>query len=210
MSYISLLKGQCHEIFSGFFTNLLPQPHPSLNHKRNFDFFNNSPRYLQFKVLRRRHCHWWLIYRWTRVDISGIFTAGTVERLDCKRPILWLASSKILTPHPPHRPASVHPPPLVREGSTHSLGGEGDGGSIFWKTPGTALYSTYVSTLWLVPTVTSFPRFTFNVQWHWQQLFHRWWRYCNDAGSKYATSINDPSSQQWQTQKYCFNPILNI
>jgi hypothetical protein len=32
---------------------------------------------------------------------------------------------------------------LVR---THSLGGEG-GGSIFWKTPDTALYSTYVSTL---------------------------------------------------------------
>jgi hypothetical protein len=23
----------------------------------------------------------------------------------CKRPVLWLASSKILTPHPPHRPA---------------------------------------------------------------------------------------------------------
>ncbi len=37
-----------------------------------------------------------------------------VERLDCKRPILWLASSKILTPHPPHRPASGYPPPLVR------------------------------------------------------------------------------------------------
>jgi hypothetical protein len=31
---------------------------------------------------------------------------------------------------------------------THSLGGEGDGGSIFWKTRNTALYSTYVSTLW--------------------------------------------------------------
>jgi hypothetical protein len=30
---------------------------------------------------------------------------------------------------------------------THSLGGEGDGRSIFWKTPDTALYSTYVSTL---------------------------------------------------------------
>ena len=41
-----------------------------------------------------------------------------VERLDCKRPIPWLASSKILTPHPPHRPASVYPPPLVREEDT--------------------------------------------------------------------------------------------
>jgi hypothetical protein len=30
---------------------------------------------------------------------------------------------------------------------THSLDGEGGGGSIFWKTPDTALYSTYVSTL---------------------------------------------------------------
>ncbi len=32
-----------------------------------------------------------------------------VERLYCKRPILCLVSSKILTPHPPHRPASVYP-----------------------------------------------------------------------------------------------------
>jgi hypothetical protein len=42
--------------------------------------------------------------------------SGTpVERLDCKTPIPWLASSKILTPpHPPHRPASVYPPLLVR------------------------------------------------------------------------------------------------
>jgi hypothetical protein len=48
----------------------------------------------------------------------------------------------------PHRPASVYPPPLVRGVHTHSLGGEGGGGSIFWKTSDTALYSTYVSTLW--------------------------------------------------------------
>jgi hypothetical protein len=45
--------------------------------------------------------------RWIRIGVS-------VERLYCKRPILCLASSKILTPHPPHRPASVYPPPLVR------------------------------------------------------------------------------------------------
>jgi hypothetical protein len=64
-----------------------------------------------------------------------------VERLYFKRPIQCLASSKILTP--PHRPASVLP-----EEDIHSLGGEGGGGvSIFWKTPDTALYSTYVSTL---------------------------------------------------------------
>jgi hypothetical protein len=50
-------------------------------------------------------------------------------------------------PPPPHHPASVYPPLLVR-GGTHSLGGEGGGESIFWKTPDTALYSTYVSFLW--------------------------------------------------------------
>jgi hypothetical protein len=32
-----------------------------------------------------------------------------VEGLYSKRPIQCLASSKILTPHPPHRPASVYP-----------------------------------------------------------------------------------------------------
>jgi hypothetical protein len=31
-----------------------------------------------------------------------------------KRAILFLSSSKILTPHPPLCPASVYPPPLVR------------------------------------------------------------------------------------------------
>jgi hypothetical protein len=51
----------------------------------------------------------------------------SVERLYCKRPILCLASFKILTPH------------LWCGGRTHSLGGEGGGGSIFWQTPDTAL-----------------------------------------------------------------------
>jgi hypothetical protein len=32
----------------------------------------------------------------------------------CKSAILFLSSSKILTPHPPLRPASVYPPPLLR------------------------------------------------------------------------------------------------
>ncbi len=39
------------------------------------------------------------------------------------------------------------PPPLVR-GEDTLAGWKGGGGSIFWKTPDTALYSTYVSTLW--------------------------------------------------------------
>jgi hypothetical protein len=76
-----------------------------------------------------------------------------VERLYCKRPILWLESSKILTPHPPRRPASVYPPPLVR-GEDTLAGWRGGGGSIFWKTQDTALYSTYVSTLWFTSTIT--------------------------------------------------------
>jgi hypothetical protein len=36
-----------------------------------------------------------------------------LERLYCKRPILCLASSKILTSHLPHRPASVYTPGRV-------------------------------------------------------------------------------------------------
>jgi hypothetical protein len=52
-----------------------------------------------------------------------------------------------IAPPPPHHPASVYPPPLVRRGEETLAGGEGGGRSIFWKTPETALYSTYVSTL---------------------------------------------------------------
>ncbi len=71
----------------------------------------------------------------------------TVERLYCKRPIQCLASSKILTPPPPTA-RRVCTPRLWCGGRTHSLGGERGGGSIFWKTPGTVLYFTYLSTLW--------------------------------------------------------------
>jgi hypothetical protein len=44
-----------------------------------------------------------------------------------------LSSSKILTPHPPLPLASLSSP-RNKGGGTHSPGGEGDGGSIFWKT----------------------------------------------------------------------------
>jgi hypothetical protein len=50
------------------------------------------------------------------------------------------------------------PPPLVRGEDTHA-GWRGGGGSIFWKTPDTALYSTYVSTLWSI-LLGSFRNFT--------------------------------------------------
>jgi hypothetical protein len=43
---------------------------------------------------------------------------------------------------PPPPCECVAPGPLVR-GRTNSLGGKGGGESIFWKTPDTALYSTY-------------------------------------------------------------------
>ncbi len=76
--------------------------------------------------------------------------AGIV--LPVERPIQCLASSKILTPPPtlslPGECVSVCIPlPLVRREDTLA-GWRGVGGSIFWKMPYTALYSTYVSTLW--------------------------------------------------------------
>jgi hypothetical protein len=48
----------------------------------------------------------------------------------CKRPILCLASSKILTSHPPLRPASVYPPPLLRGEDTLATGRGGWGVNI--------------------------------------------------------------------------------
>jgi len=82
---------------------------------------------------------------------GGVFCLDTpVDRLYCKRPILCLSSSKILTPSPltARRVCTASPPPpLVRVEDTLAKW-KGVGGSIFWKTPDTALYSTYVSTLW--------------------------------------------------------------
>jgi hypothetical protein len=57
----------------------------------------------------------------------GKWSVPVVEGLYCKRPIQCLASSELLTPRP---------------------GWRGVGGSIVRKTPDTALYSIYVSTLW--------------------------------------------------------------
>ncbi len=63
-------------------------------------------------------------------QLTATGMAICVEGLYCKRPIQCLTSSKILTPHPPHCPASVYPPPptIGAGGGTHSLGGEGVGG----------------------------------------------------------------------------------
>jgi hypothetical protein len=88
-----------------------------------------------------------------------------VERLYCKRPIQCLAFSKILTPH--RLTARRVCTPLWCGGRTHSLGGEGGGGgSIFWKTPDTALYSTYVSTLCLYPSLYTKVRCSLRVLLH--------------------------------------------
>jgi hypothetical protein len=46
-----------------------------------------------------------------------------------------------------HPPPSTPGEPLVRGEDTLAGWKGGGGGSIFWKTPDTALYSTYVSTL---------------------------------------------------------------
>jgi hypothetical protein len=80
---------------------------------------------------------------------------STVEGLYCKRPIQCVASSKILTPPPPHLPhcpASVYPPLLMRGEDTLAVG-RGGGGSIVWKTPDTALYSIYVISLCISPSL---------------------------------------------------------
>ncbi len=73
-----------------------------------------------------------------------------VEGLYCKRPIQCLASSEILIPYPitARRVCTPPPPPLVVRREDTLAGWRGGGGSIVRKTPDTALYSIYVSTLY--------------------------------------------------------------
>ncbi len=54
-----------------------------------------------------------------------------------------------IDPHPPLRPASVYPRLWYGGGGYTRCVERGVGRSIFWKTPDTALYPTYVSTLCL-------------------------------------------------------------
>jgi hypothetical protein len=86
------------------------------------------------------------------LDVGGLSSIDFIlERVYCKRPIQCLSSSKILTTHPltARRVCTPPPlPPLVR-GEDTLAGWRGGGGLIFWKMPDTALYSTYVSTLWI-------------------------------------------------------------
>ncbi len=81
----------------------------------------------------------------------------SVEGLYCKRPIKCLASSEILTPHPLTTRRVCTPPPLMRgEDTLAGWRGGGGGGSIVRKTPDTALYSIYVSTLCSQVTLINF------------------------------------------------------
>ncbi len=75
-----------------------------------------------------------------------------VERSYCMRPILCLTSSKILTPHPPHCPASVYPPPLVR-GEDKLAGWRRGWGVNILKDAGhsSVLYICKCFVLWLLP-----------------------------------------------------------
>jgi hypothetical protein len=91
--------------------------------------------------------------------------ARSVERLYCKRPIQCLASSeilKILTPPLTARRVCT-PPPLVR-GEDTLAEWRGGGWSIVRKTPDTALYSMYVSTLWPGPSNSVFRSFLDNLR----------------------------------------------
>jgi hypothetical protein len=58
-------------------------------------------------------------------------------------------------PHPPPRPTSVYPPPLVR-GEDILAGRRGGWGVNILEDADTALYSTYVSTLWSKPCLSFF------------------------------------------------------
>jgi hypothetical protein len=57
-----------------------------------------------------------------------------------------------LTPHPPLRPASLSSP---RNKGTHLPGGDGDGGSMFWKTReiGLPSYSKICTLRWTVKEI---------------------------------------------------------
>jgi hypothetical protein len=70
----------------------------------------------------------------------------SVERLFSKRPILCQASSKLLTPHPPHRPASVYPPAFGARGGHTRRAERGWGVNILEDA---IFFDTAFCTLWL-------------------------------------------------------------
>ncbi len=130
------------------------------------------------RLNRARATYVWLLHissmLWVLVRPQEPSRSPSVEeRLYCERPIQCLASSKILTFHPLTARRVCTPPPAFEAGEDTLAGSRGGGGSIFWKTPDTALYSTYVSTLCLQPILgysTPLIRDQCNCFWE-QQLF---------------------------------------
>ncbi len=88
-------------------------------------------------------CLWCLYFRHSKLCVK------TVEGLYCKRPIQCLASSEIWPPHLTAR--RVCPSPVFGSGGGHTRWVERGWESKVRKTPDTALYSIYVSTLWSKP-----------------------------------------------------------
>ncbi len=60
---------------------------------------------------------------------------------------------KNIDPPPPSPPSECFLLPHQRQGGTHSLGGEGGGGSIFLKTPDIGLASYSIISLWVKPNL---------------------------------------------------------
>jgi hypothetical protein len=108
-------------------------------------------------------------------QISVVGRGGGTECIFyCKRAILFLSSSKILTPIPLSA-RRVCTPRLCCGGRPDSPGGEGGGGSIFWKTREIGLPSySKICTLWVEATRDSVAN-------TWQKFPAR-----NSGGKKYG------------------------
>ncbi len=76
-----------------------------------------------------------------RLDRRGIILQEANPMFDVFRNIDPAAGECVPSPPP-------SPPPAFGGGEGTLAGWRGGGGSIVWKTPDTALYSEYVSTLW--------------------------------------------------------------
>ncbi len=110
-----------------------------LRHVRNFPPLPQPPAFrLTRALLVSKHRRHLFVTPWPHPILS--------PALYCRRPIQCLASSKILTPHP-LTTRRVCVPPAFGAGEDTLAKWRGGGGSIFWKTPETALYSTYVKKL---------------------------------------------------------------
>ncbi len=65
-------------------------------------------------------------------SVVSLYPLTTEYIFYCNRAILFLSSSKILTPHPPLRPASLSSPRNIGGRYTLAWRRGGGGGSIFW------------------------------------------------------------------------------